>query len=86
MRRSTRRRLLRSAALIVIGAFTTAGYTGAPPEKQSRGDDVEQTSILEVCLPITVSFEGRIVSGLDAENFEVYEDGKPEEIEKSYTY
>ncbi|HSB10365.1 MAG TPA: VWA domain-containing protein [Blastocatellia bacterium] len=52
------------------------------PPQQRRDDTPQKLGVLEVRLPISVKQEKRFVEGLTVNNFEVYEDGKRQKIEK----
>lgn len=52
-----------------------------PPKPQTKADDKPQIlTTLEVRLPVTVKKDKKFVAGLTQHNFEVYEDGKRQEI------
>ena len=51
-----------------------------PPIRKELTDEILRTSVVEVCLPITVSDQRRTVGCLTVQNFEVYEDGDRQEI------
>jgi len=54
-----------------------------PPQPQRRPDDPPQKiGVLEVRLPLSAKQDKKFVTGLTANNFEVYEDGKLQKIEK----
>jgi Ca-activated chloride channel homolog len=53
----------------------------AKPQTQSQSDDKPQVlTTTEVRLPVTVKKDKKFVPGLTKNNFEVFEDGKPQEI------
>jgi len=52
------------------------------PQPQRRDDTPDKIVVLEVRLPISVKQDKKFVSGLAAGNFEIYEDGKRQKIEK----
>lgn len=52
------------------------------PPQQRRDDTPQKLGVLEVRLPISVKEEKKFVEGLTVNNFEVYEDGKRQKIEK----
>ena len=55
----------------------------SPPQPQRRPDDTPQKiGVLEVRLPVSAKQDKKFVPGLTANNFEVYEDGKRQKIEK----
>ena len=49
---------------------------------QRRPDDPQKIGVLEVRLPITAKQEKKFLAGLTVNNFEVYEDGKRQKVEK----
>ena len=49
---------------------------------QRRPDDPQKIGVLEVRLPITAKQEKKFLAGLNVNNFEVYEDGKRQKVEK----
>ncbi|HKP85588.1 MAG TPA: VWA domain-containing protein [Blastocatellia bacterium] len=52
-----------------------------PPKPQTQRDDqVSKIGVLEIRLPISVKEKNKFVAGLTKNNFEVYEDGKRQEI------
>lgn len=53
-----------------------------PPQQQRRDDTPQKLGVLEVRLPISVKQDKRFVEGLTVNNFEVFEDGKRQKIEK----
>src|SRR5512143_756306 len=57
--------------------------TETAPQPQRRADDTPQKiGVLEVRLPVSAKQDKKFVAGLTANNFEVYEDGKRQKIEK----
>jgi Ca-activated chloride channel homolog len=50
------------------------------PKPKAEQDDIPQVRALEVRLPITVKEDNKFVTGLTVRNFEVYEDGKRQNI------
>jgi len=52
------------------------------PQQQRRDDAPDKIVVLEVRLPISVKQDKKFVSGLAVGNFEIYEDGKRQKIEK----
>jgi len=71
--------------LVVTGVTALAQPpTGKPPKPQTSKSDDPQIVLpsLEVRLPITVKEKNKFVGGLGENNFEVYEDGKRQKIEK----
>jgi Ca-activated chloride channel family protein len=68
---------------IIITGMTALAQppTGKPNKPQtSKADDPQVIRALEVRLPITVKDKNKFVAGLTKNNFEVYEDGKRQEI------
>lgn len=53
-----------------------------PPASQTNKDGQITIRTFEVRLPITIKEKGKFVTGLAEQNFEVYEDGKRQRIEK----
>jgi len=75
------------AVCLFLGAAAFAQKPATKPSQttdpQRRPDDPPQKiGVLEVRLPITAKRDKKFVSGLIASNFEVYEDGKRQKIEK----
>ena len=52
------------------------------PEPQQRDDPPQKIGVLEVRLPISAKQDKKFLPGLALNNFEVYEDGKLQKIEK----
>jgi len=75
------------AIVMFIGAAASA-QKPAPkpaqptPQQQRRDDAPDKIVVLEVRLPISVKQDKKFVSGLAVGNFEIYEDGKRQKIEK----
>jgi len=66
-----------------LGQKPTATQSQTPPAQQQRRDDpAQKIGVLEVRLPISVKQDKKFVEGLTVNNFEVYEDGKRQKIEK----
>jgi Ca-activated chloride channel family protein len=73
------------ALVALIGAAVFAQKPTTKPEpggQQAKRDETTQLGILEVRLPIAAREKNKFVAGLTANNFEVYEDGKRQKIEK----
>lgn len=76
------------AVMLVVGIAALAQKPATkppetPPQPQRRADDNPQKiGVLEVRLPVSAKQDKKFVSGLTANNFEVYEDGKRQKIEK----
>ena len=88
MKRSSAFMALTAIFVLFIGIIVFA----QPPQdktKQSKPqtnkDDQITIGTLEVRLPITVKEKNKFVSGLTKNNFEVYEDGKRQEIHRFYS-
>jgi len=65
------------------GAFAQKPAARPAQTKPAQGDDKPQKlGVLEVSLPISVKQSRKFVGGLTQSNFEVYEDGKRQKIEK----
>ena len=56
--------------------------TNAKPQQQQRDDPPQKIGVLEVRLPISAKQDKKFLAGLTLNNFEVYEDGKRQKIEK----
>lgn len=54
----------------------------AKPQQQQRDDPPQKIGVLEVRLPISAKKERKFLPGLTVGNFEVYEDGKRQTVEK----
>jgi Ca-activated chloride channel homolog len=52
------------------------------PQAQQRDDPPQKIGVLEVRLPISAKQDKKFLPGLTLNNFEVYEDGKRQKIEK----
>src|SRR3977135_4143403 len=72
--------------LVGAGAFAQRPATKPaetkPPPRSQKDDTPQKIGVLDVRLPISVKQNKKFVSGLTANNFEVYEDGKRQKIEK----
>src|SRR5262245_29182413 len=69
------------AAVCLLAAASTSAQKPAP-QPQRRDDSPQKIGVLEVRLPISVKKNKTFVGGLTVNNFEVYEDGKRQKIEK----
>lgn len=69
-------------ALIVNFSFAQKPDDTKKQSPQKRQDDVQRIDTLEVRLPITVKNEKLFVEGLQSHNFEVFEDGKRQQINR----
>ena len=83
MRRST----ALAASALVIFVFTCAvglaQKPAAPKQPQQTKDDTPQKiGVIEVRLPVSVKEKNKFIPGLTVSNFEVYEDGKRQQIQK----
>ena len=86
----TRSSSLAFTILVVCLFLGAAAFAQKPAPKQGqttdpqrRPDDPPQKiGVLEVRLPITAKRDKKFIPGLTANNFEVYEDGKRQNIEK----
>ncbi len=66
-----------------VGAFAQKPATNpAPTASPQKGDNPQKIGVLDVRLPISVKQSKKFVGGLTVNNFEVYEDGKRQKIEK----
>ena len=83
MKRST---ALAVSALLVFVLTCALGFAqkpAAPKQPQQTKDDPPQRiGVLEVRLPVSVKQKNKFVPGLTERNFEVYEDGKRQQIQK----
>lgn len=75
-----------AAMCLLIGSATLA-QKPAPTASQTasaplRDDPPQKIGVLEVRLPITAKRDKKFVTGLSQGNFEVFEDGKRQKIEK----
>ena len=87
MARSSTISLLIVVLCLFVGTFVFAQNPAAKPPDQKpqtlRPDDPPQKiGVLEVQLPISAKRSRKFLPGLTANNFEVYEDGKLQKIEK----
>lgn len=82
MKRSSAFMALTAVFILLIGIIVFAQQPQdkpAPPKKPGQDDQII-IKALEVRLPITVKEKNKFVAGLTKNNFEVYEDGKRQEI------
>jgi Ca-activated chloride channel family protein len=81
MRRLT---ALAVSALTILVFICASGLAQKPaPQKPRAQDDTPQKlGVLDVRLPVSVKEKSKFVSGLTISNFEVYEDGKRQQILK----
>jgi Ca-activated chloride channel family protein len=75
-----------SISFVIVASALVAAQKAPekPPQKpasQPGPDDQVKVGVYEVELPIIVKEKGRFVTGLRKENFEIYEDGKRQQIE-----
>jgi Ca-activated chloride channel family protein len=87
MTRSSSFSLILVALCLLIGTVVFAQNPASKPSdpKQQtlrRPDDPQKIGVLEVQLPISAKKSKKFLPGLSANNFEVYEDGKLQKIEK----
>ncbi|HXG91907.1 MAG TPA: VWA domain-containing protein [Blastocatellia bacterium] len=83
MRRSASLALALAALTLLISAAVTASEPqdkSKQPQPPAQQDDTQRIRALEVRLPVTVKHNGKFVTGLAKNNFEVYEDGKRQQI------
>jgi len=75
-----------AVSALMIFVFTCASglaqKPAAPKPQQTRDDTPQKIGILEVRLPVSVKEKSKFVPGLTVSNFEVYEDGKRQQIQK----
>lgn len=76
-----------SITLLLLAMSATVAFPQKPQPKQQNKDDdkVQRIERLDVRLPITVKRDGKFLVGLVQSNFEVYEDGKKQEINSFVT-
>ena len=83
MRRSTALSVSALTIFVLTCAVGLAQKPAAPNQSQQTRDDTPQKiGVLEVRLPISVKERNKFVPGLTVSNFEVYEDGKRQQIQK----
>ncbi|MFY9611300.1 MAG: VWA domain-containing protein [Blastocatellia bacterium] len=83
MRRSTALSVSALTIFVLTCAVGLAQKPAAPNQpRQARDDTPQKIGVLEVRLPISVKERNKFVSGLSVSNFEVYEDGKRQQIQK----
>ncbi len=75
------------ALCLFVGATTFAQKPPTTPiekkpQPQQRDDPPQKIGVLEVRLPVSAKQDKKFVPGLTQNNFEVYEDGKRQTIEK----
>jgi Ca-activated chloride channel family protein len=68
--------------LVLLGTFVHAQKPDQAKPQTQRDDKVQKIDVINVRLPISVKNKKEFVSGLTVRNFEVYEDGKRQRIEK----
>jgi Ca-activated chloride channel homolog len=84
-RSSTALSILALCLFVGAGAFAQKPATKPNenrPQAQQRDDPPQKIGVLEVRLPVSAKQDKRFVPGLTQNNFEVYEDGKRQKIEK----
>ncbi|MEK6299533.1 MAG: VWA domain-containing protein [Acidobacteriota bacterium] len=81
MRRST---VLAVSALTIFVFTCESGLAQKPAAQkpQDRDDTPQKLGVLDVRLPVSVKEKSKFVGGLTVSNFEVYEDGKRQQILK----
>jgi Ca-activated chloride channel family protein len=82
MRRSTALAVLALTLFVFTGATGFGQKPAAPKPTQTRDDPPQTIGILEVRLPVSVKEKSKFVAGLTVSNFEVFEDGKRQQIQK----
>lgn len=85
MTRSSSLTLSIVALSLFVGTAAFGQKPASPHEanpQQQRDDPPQRIGVLEVRLPISAKQEKKFLSGLTVSNFEVYEDGKRQKIEK----
>ena len=80
----TNGRVSAALAVALISQVTLAMTSGRPeePKTQAGRGGATQIGVYEVALPVSVKHGNKFVDGLSADNFEVFEDGKRQRIEK----
>jgi len=68
--------------LAAVAAFAQKPTQSSPTPATQQRDDPQKIGVLEVRLPITAKQDKKFLSGLAVNNFEVFEDGKRQKIEK----
>ncbi|MEK6324704.1 MAG: VWA domain-containing protein [Acidobacteriota bacterium] len=82
MTRSSSLALTILAVGLVVGATAFAQKPAAKPNQTTPQERDDKIGVLDVRLPISAKNDKKFVSGLTVNNFEVYEDGKRQKIEK----
>lgn len=85
MTRSSSLAFLIVALCLFVGAAAFAQKPATKPNEtkpQPRDDPPQKIGVLEVRLPISAKQDKKFLPGLTQNNFEVYEDGKRQKIEK----
>ncbi|MFY9556992.1 MAG: VWA domain-containing protein, partial [Blastocatellia bacterium] len=68
--------------LAAVCLLTAVAFAQKPAPPQRPDDTAQKIGVLEVRLPISVKQDKKFVSGLTVSNFEVFEDGKRQRIER----
>jgi Ca-activated chloride channel homolog len=76
-----------AALSLFVGSAAFAQKPATPPsqqkpQSQQRDDPPQKIGVLEVRLPISAKQDKKFLGGLTLNNFEVFEDGKRQKIEK----
>jgi Ca-activated chloride channel homolog len=83
MRRSTAVAVSALTIVVLTCGLGLAQKPAAPnPPQQTKEDTPQKIGVLEVRLPVSVKENSKFVPGLTVSNFEVYEDGKRQQIQK----
>src|ERR1044072_5479085 len=76
-----KRLLVISLSILATLALTNIAVWSQKTQPQDKKDDlIKQSGVTEVRLPITVKRKDKFLGGLVQSNFEVYEDGKKQDI------
>lgn len=67
---------------LVVGATALAQKPAVRPTQTTPRERDDKIGVLDVRLPITAKKDKKFLPGLTVNNFEVYEDGKRQKIEK----
>lgn len=80
-----RRSMALGVSVLTVFVYTCAsGFVQKPaaPKPGQQEDTPQKIGVLDVRLPVSVKEKGKFVPGLTVSNFEVYEDGKRQQILK----
>ena len=74
------RRVLLSGAVVAFALATASGQSATPPQQDQR--PVFRGSSVFVNVDVYPRRDGRVIPGLTKDDFEVFEDGKPQPVDK----